>query len=32
MEYRKSMPFSSGTEYEIFKDNWCYRCKHYKER
>ena len=32
MEYRKSMPFSSGTEYEIFKDNWCYECEHYKER
>lgn len=32
MEHRKSMPFSSGTEYEIFKDNWCYKCKHYKER
>ena len=32
MEYRKSMPFSSGTEYETFKDNWCYNCIHYKER
>lgn len=24
----ESKPFSSGTEYEIFLDNYCHRCKH----
>lgn len=25
-----SSPFSNGTEYEIFFDNFCYRCKKHK--
>lgn len=25
-------PFSSGTEYEIFKYNYCEKCEHYLER
>ena len=25
-----SSPFSNGTEYEIFLDNFCYRCKKHK--
>lgn len=32
MKYSESKPFSSGTEYEIFLDNWCYECNHYKAR
>ena len=32
MEYRESKPFSSGTEYECFRYNWCEKCKHYKLR
>lgn len=31
-EILPSMPFSSGTEYEIFLDNFCYRCKKHKIR
>jgi len=27
-----STPFSNGTEYEVFLDNFCYRCMNYKER
>ena len=27
---KPSSPFSNGTEYEIFLDNFCYRCKHGK--
>ena len=27
-----SSPFSNGTEYEIFLDNFCYRCKKHKTR
>ena len=27
-----SMPFSSGSEYEIFKYNFCERCRKHKER
>ena len=27
-----SSPFSSGTEYQIFLDNFCYRCKKHKKR
>lgn len=30
-ELRPSKPFSNGTEYEIFLDNFCYRCKKHKE-
>ena len=31
-ELKPSKPFSNGTEYEIFLDNFCYRCKKHKER
>lgn len=27
-----SKPFSSGTEYEIFKNNYCEICRHHKIR
>lgn len=27
-----STPFSNGTEFEVFKQNWCYRCRAHKER
>ena len=27
IEIKPSTIFSSGTEYEIFLDNFCYRCK-----
>lgn len=32
MKYSESKPFSSGMDYEIFLDNWCYECVHYKAR
>lgn len=32
MSSNPSRPFSNGTEYEFFKDNWCYRCRAHKER
>lgn len=30
MKIKPSSPFSNGTDYEIFLDNFCYRCKHGK--
>ena len=30
IKIKPSSPFSNGTEYEIFLDNFCYRCKHGK--
>lgn len=32
MSKTPSTPFSNGTEFEVFKDNWCYRCRAHKER
>lgn len=33
MTFKKAIAFSNGTEYEIFKDNYCYnRCIHHRER
>lgn len=32
MSNGRSMPFSNGTEYEIFLDNFCNRCTNYKLR
>lgn len=31
MSKQPSKPFSNGTEFEVFKDNWCYRCRNHKE-
>lgn len=31
-KFAESKPFSSGMEYGVFLDNWCYECEHYKER
>ena len=28
-QMNESKPFSNGTEYEIFLDNYCHRCQHY---
>ena len=30
-ELKPSHPFPNGTTYEIFLDNFCYRCKKHKE-
>jgi hypothetical protein len=30
--YKIASPFSNGTEYEIFKDNYCEECIHHKIR
>ena len=30
-ELKPSKPFPNGTTYEIFLDNFCYRCKKHKE-
>ena len=32
MNIKPSKPFSSGTEFEIFLENFCYRCKKHKVR
>ena len=33
MTFKKATIFSNGSEYEIFKDNYCYnKCKYHKER
>lgn len=32
MKYAESTPFSSGMEYEFFKESWCENCTHYKAR
>lgn len=29
---KPSTPFSNGTEYEWFKEQYCEKCLHYKER
>lgn len=32
MKYKQATIFSSGTEYEVFKDNYCFdNCYHHKE-
>lgn len=32
MNIKPSKPFSSGTEFEVFLENFCYRCKKHKVR
>lgn len=32
MVYPESKVFSSGTEYDMFKYNYCQKCKYHKER
>lgn len=31
-KFAEGKPFSNGTEYEVFLDNWCHECTYYKER
>lgn len=32
MNYKIARPFSSGTEYEVFRYNYCDNCEYHKER
>ena len=32
VKYRPAKPFSSGMEYEVFRCNYCEKCKFHKER